>query len=117
MPLYSYQYPPSLKIYPSKELGLGHVTNLKLLQHVQFFLLITSRLPHLFLSLIKHHFFNHTPRLTIQVSQLAILRLDFRDIYLRRRGDNMFPPLHLVNLIQMQLEDFGARWRGSESPC
>lgn len=71
------------------------------LQHVQFLLLITGRLPHLLLPLIIHHLLNHTSRLAIQISQLAILRLDFRDIYLRRGSNDMFPPLHLVHLVEM----------------
>jgi hypothetical protein len=29
----------------------------------------------------------------------------------------MFPPLHLVDFVEMEFKDFGAGWRGSERPC
>ena len=51
------------------------MTLLKLLQHIQLALLLARRLPHLLLPLIIHHFLHHSPRLPIQIPQLAILRL------------------------------------------
>lgn len=75
---------------------------LELLQHLNFLLLITRRLARLLLSLIIHHLLDHTPRLSIQITQLRVLRCDLGDVYLRRRGNNMCPPFHLVDFIQVQ---------------
>jgi hypothetical protein len=93
-------------------------TNLshELLEHVLLLLLVAGWLAQLLLPLVEHHLLNHTPGLSIQITQLAILRLDLRDVYLRRRGDDVGPPLHLVRLVQVQLEDLGTGRGGGERP-
>ena len=73
--------------------------SLELSQHIQLLLLIARRLPHLLLPLIKHHLLDHTPRLPIQITQLAILRSNLRDINLRRCSNDVFPPLHLIDFV------------------
>lgn len=88
----------------------------KCAQHILFLLLITCRLPHLLLALIKHHLLDHTPRLTIQITQLAVLRCDLRDVDFWGRGDDVFPPLHLVGFVEVELEHFGAFGGGGERP-
>lgn len=50
---------------------------LKLLQHLRLLTLIARRLPQLLLPLIVHHLLDHTPCLSIQLTQFTILGLDF----------------------------------------
>lgn len=92
------------------------MTLLELLQHLQLPLLLTRRLPHLLLPLIIHHFLHHTPRLPIQIPQLAILRLYFRRIEevggVRGNGS---PPLLLVGFVEVDGDVF-ARGGGLERP-
>ena len=92
------------------------MTLLKLLQHLQLPLLFTGRLPHLLLPLIIHHFLHHTPRLPIQIPQLAILRLYFRGIEEVRgiSGDGS-PPLLLVAFVEVDGDVF-ARGGGLKRP-
>ena len=73
----------------------------KLLQHILLLLLITRRLPHFLLPLIIHHLLDHAPRLPVQITQLAILRLDLGDVDFRRGCHDMCPPLHLVYFVEM----------------
>ena len=72
------------------------MTLLELLQNIQLPLLITRRLSHLLLPLIIHHFLHHAPRLTVQIPQLAVLRLDFGGVEeVRGVGRDGGPPLLL----------------------
>lgn len=114
MPSY---HPPSITLVDLRltEIHLG-MLRLELLQHIHFLLLITSRLTHLLLPLVKHHLLNHTPRLPIQISQLAVLRLNLGDVDLGGGGNDVLPPLHLVHFVHVQFEDLGSGGRGCESP-
>lgn len=92
------------------------MTFLELLQNIQFPLLITSRFPHLLLPLIKHHFLHHTPRLAIQIPQLAILRLYFGGVEeVGGVGGDGGPPLLLVGFVEVDGDVF-ARGGGLERP-
>lgn len=81
---------------------------LKLLQQLRLLLLITCRESRLFLSLIKHHFLHHTPRLSVQIPQFRVLRLDLRDVDFRRGGDDVWPPFQLVDLFEVDVAGFEA---------
>lgn len=83
------------------------MTFLELLQNIQFPLLITSRFPHLLLPLIIHHFLHHTPRLAIQIPQLAILRLYFGGVEeVGGVGGDGGPPLLLVGFVEVDGDVF-----------
>lgn len=43
---------------------------------------------------------NHGPRLAVEVAQLRVLRVDLRRVDLGRRGDNVGPPVLLVDLLE-----------------
>lgn len=72
---------------------------LKLLQKLHLLLLVARRPPRLLLALVIHHLLNHTPRLAVQVTQLRVLGHDLLYVDLGRAGNDMRPPLHLVDLI------------------
>ncbi len=76
---------------------------LELLQHIHLLLLIARRLARLLLPLVPHHLFHHTPRLPVQVTQLAVLRGDLRGVDLGRGSHDMSPPLHLVDLVEVDV--------------
>ena len=79
---------------------------LKLLQHVHLPLLLARWLALLLLPLVIHHLLHHSPRLTIQVTQLRVLRHDLGDVDFRRGGYNMRPPFHLVGLVEVDADLF-----------
>lgn len=79
---------------------------LERLQHIQFLLLVARRLPNFLLPLVVHHLLHHRARLSIQVTQLAILRRDLARVDLRCRRDHMRPPFHLVDLVEMYRDFF-----------
>ena len=92
------------------------MTLLKLLQHIQFPLLIARRLPHLLLPLIKHHLLDHAPRLAVQVPELAVLGLDLGRIEeVRGVGRDGGPPLLLVGFVEVEGDVF-AGGGGFEGP-
>ena len=92
------------------------INETELTQQLLLLQLITTRLPHLLLPLIKHHLLDHPARLAIQIAQLRALGRDLRDVDLGRRRYHVFPPLHLIHLVQVQLEDLVAGWRSSQRP-
>ena len=81
----------------------------EVLKHVLFLLLFTRRLPLPLHLLIIHHFLDHAPRLSIQVAQLRVLRLDFRDVNLGRRCHYMRPPFGLVLFVKVYGDLFAIR--------
>lgn len=89
---------------------------LKLLKQIHLPLLITGRLPHLLLSLIKHHLLHHRPRLTIQVTQRRILGCDLCDVDFGCAGHDVRPPFHLIDFVEVDSHLF-ARGDGFEHPC
>lgn len=88
---------------------------LKLLEQIHLPLLITRRLPALLLPLVVHHLLDHGARLAIEVAERGILRRDLRHVDLGRAGHDVRPPLHLVDLVEVD-GDFFAGARGFERP-
>lgn len=90
---------------------------LKSLQHIQLPLLITRRLPHLLLPLIIHHLLHHPPRLSIQIPQLRVLRLDLGCVEeVGGVAGYGGPPLHFVGFVEVE-GYFFAGGGGFERPC
>jgi len=85
-------------------------------QHFHLLLFLARRLPHLLLPLIIHHLLHHTPRLPIQIAQLAVLRRDLRRVDLGSGGYDVRPPFHLVDLVEVEGDLFAGRG-GFERPC
>ena len=116
---FSFAFPSSLNPLSThlrvREIHL-RMTLLKLLQHLQLALLLTRRLPHLLLPLIIHHFLHHTPRLPIQIPQLAILRLNLGGVEeVGGIGSDGGPPLLLVGFVEVDGDVF-AGGGGLERP-
>lgn len=88
---------------------------LKLPQHLLLLLLVARRLALLFLPLVIHHLLHHPPRLAVQIAQTAVLGRDLGGVDRRRRGDDVRPPFHLVDFVQVDVELF-ARGAGFERP-
>ena len=82
---------------------------LKFLQNIPLPLLVTGQSSHLLLPLIIHHLLDHRPRLTVQVTQLRVLGRNLAHVDLGRGRHYMRPPLHLIDLVQVD-RDFLA-WR------
>lgn len=77
---------------------------LELRQRIQLLLLVARRLPHLLLALVKHHLLDHAARLAVQVAQLAVFGLDLGHVDLGRRRHDVLPPLHLVDLVKVDVD-------------
>jgi hypothetical protein len=88
---------------------------LKFSQHLHLLLILARWLAHLLLPLIIHHLLNHTPRFAVQIAQLAVLGRDFACINLWGGGDDVGPPFHLVDFVEVDVE-FLARRRCFERP-
>jgi hypothetical protein len=65
----------------------------KLLQQLVLLTLVTRRLPLPLHLLVVHHLLHHTPRLAVQLRQLAVLRRDLGRVDLGRGGDDVRPPV------------------------
>jgi hypothetical protein len=84
---------------------------LELLEYIQLLLLVARGLAGLLLALIEHHLLHHSSRFTVEVAELAVLGRDLAGVDLGRRGDDVRPPLHLIRLVQVDLEVFaGGGW-------
>lgn len=88
---------------------------LKLPQHLHLLFLVTSRLTHLLLPLIIHHFLYHGPRLTIQVAEFAVFGANLRGVNFGSRGDDVRPPFHLIDFVEVD-SDFFTSTGGFECP-
>ena len=88
---------------------------LKLLQQVHLLLLIARRLAHLLLPLVPHHLLHHAAGIAVQVAQLAVLWCDFGGVDLGCRGDDVRPPFHLVDFVEVDVQLF-AGGEGFEGP-
>lgn len=88
---------------------------LEFLQYVQLLLFVAGRLAHLLLALVEHHLLDHATGLAVQVAEVAVLGLDLGGVDFGRGGDDVGPPLHLVDLVEMQA-DFLAAGDGLEGP-
>lgn len=47
--------------------------------------------------------FEHKPRFTIEIAELAIFRLNLADIDFRVMGEDVLPPILLVQLLKMNM--------------
>jgi hypothetical protein len=74
---------------------------LELLQDIRLLLLVAGRLALLLLPLVKHHLLDHAACLSVEVAQLAVLGLYFGGVDLGRGGDDVRPPLHLVDFVEV----------------
>ena len=81
----------------SRHLGIAEVhfrmLTHKLLQYVLLLLLFAIWLPLPLHLLIIHHLFDHTARLSIQIAQFAVLRLDLCSVDFGGISDNVCPPI------------------------
>merc|ERR1719219_2261052 len=71
----------------------------KLLHDVLLLLFVTGGFTHLLLSLVVHHLLYHPSRLSIQVTELAVLWLNFLGVDLGVGSYQLVPPFHLVHLL------------------
>lgn len=87
------------------DIGKVHlrVLRLELLQDVELLLLVARGLACLLLPLVEHHLLDHAACLAVEIAQLAVLRLDLAGVDLGGRGDDVRPPLHLVDLVEVDL--------------
>lgn len=85
------------------EVHLG-VLRLEFLEDVGLALIIRGGEAHLLLALVVHHLLDHAARLAVEVGQLAVLGLDLGHIDLGGARDHVGPPLHLVCLVQVDLD-------------
>jgi hypothetical protein len=99
------------------DIGKVHlrVLLLELVEDVELLLLVARGLAGLLLALVVHHLLDHPPCLAVEVAELAVLGLDLAGVDLGSRGDDVRPPLHLVLLVQVDLEVL-AGGGGSEGP-
>ena len=73
-------------------------------QHVLLLLFVACRLTHLFLLLVVHHLLNHGSGVAIKVTELAVLRGNLGCIDLGSVLDDVGPPFHLVDLVEVDGE-------------
>eukprot|EP00035_Acanthoeca_spectabilis_P040071 m.67181 g.67181 ORF g.67181 m.67181 type:complete len:365 (+) comp9851_c0_seq1:3382-4476(+) len=96
--------PPSA-VRSSRDLGVAEVHLgvglLELLKHGKLVLLVRGRQPGLLLPLVVHHLLDHATGLAVQVAELGVLRLNLAGVHLLVRRHNVRPPLHLVDLFQL----------------
>jgi hypothetical protein len=90
---------------------------LELLKHFHLLLVIACWLAHLLLPLVVHHLLHHASRLAIQIAKFAILWCDLSSIDLGCRCDDMWPPLHLVDFVEVDIELLSASSDCLERPC
>jgi hypothetical protein len=97
-------------LYPTPTSSLN-----SLFQHFHLLLLLAIRPAHFLHSLIIHHLLDHTPRLPVQIAQLAILGGYLARVNLGRRCHDVRPPFHLVGFVEVDADLF-ARGDGFERP-
>jgi len=88
---------------------------LELLQQVELLLLVARGLSGLLLALIKHHLLDHAARLAVEVTQLAVLGLDLGGVDFGGGGDDVRPPLELVDLVEMDGDLLLRCWGSGDS--
>lgn len=97
------------------EVHLG-VLGLELLEDVGLALVVGGGQAELLLALVVHHLLDHAAGLAVEVGQLAVLGLDLGDVDLGGGGDDVRPPLHLVRLVEVDLDRLGAVGRRRQRP-
>lgn len=89
---------------------------LEFLENIGLLLFIAGWQAGLLLALVKHHLLDHAACLAVQIRQFRRLWCDFGYINLGCIGDNVCPPLHLVDFVKVDLEGLGAVGCGLECP-
>lgn len=104
----------------SVNLGLAKVhlgmLVLELLEDVEPLLLVRGGQAALLLLLVKHHLLDHAARLAVEVRQLGRVGLDLGHVDLGSVGHDVSPPLHLVHLVEVDLDRLGAVGVGAQRP-
>lgn len=94
------------------DLGVAKVhlgmLRLEFLEDIHLLLLIRSGKTGLLLSLVEHHLLDHPARFAVEVRELGGIRLNLAHVDLGRTGDHVCPPLHLVHLVEVNLDRLGA---------
>lgn len=102
------------------DLGLAEVhlrmLLLELLEDVRLLLLVGRRQALFLLALVEHHLLDHAAGLALEVRQLGRVGLDLGDVDLGRVLDDVWPPLHLVDLVEVDLDRLGTVAVGRERP-
>lgn len=93
----------------SAEFGFGEVhlwmSIHECLELVLLLTLLARRFAHGFLLLIEHHFLNRLPRLSVQVRELGVLRLDLLRVDLDVSLKEAVPPVLTLMLLECDLQD------------
>ena len=74
----------------------------ELLQHLLFLQLFVTGQTHRLLSLVEHHLLHCLTSVSVEVAQLAVLRLHFLGVDFGVAHQHALPPLHLVVLLQRE---------------
>jgi hypothetical protein len=85
------------------------------LQHILFLLVLARRLPLPLHLLVIHHLLHHASCFPVQIAQLRVFRLDFRDVDFWGGGDYVGPPFGFVLFVEVD-GDFFAGGCGFERP-
>lgn len=91
---------------------VAHIVHTK---HLLLLLLIRARKAHLLLFLVVHHLLDHRSGVAVEVAELAVLRGNFGGVDLGSGLDDVGPPFHLVDLVEVDGE-FLARGSGFKGP-
>lgn len=73
-------------------------------KHLLLLLLIRARKTHLLLLLVVHHLFDHGSGVAVQVTEFAVFGSNFGRVDLGSVLDDMGPPFHLVDFVEMDGE-------------
>ena len=76
----------------------------ELFENLQLLLLVAGWQPHFLLPLIVHHLLDHAPRLTVQIAQLRVFRLDLGGVDGGVVGEDVWPPFHLILLLEVDFD-------------
>lgn len=89
---------------------------LEFLEDIHLLLLVRGRQASLLLSLVKHHLLNHAPGLAVEIGELGVFGLDLGDVDGGCAGNDVCPPLHLVDLVEVDFYALGAVGVGGQGP-
>lgn len=73
-------------------------------KHLLLLLLIRAGKTHLPLLLVVHHLFDHGSGIAVQVTEFAVLGSNLGGVDLGSVLDDMGPPFHLVDFVEMDSE-------------
>lgn len=89
---------------------------LELCQDIELLLFIRGGQALLLLALVEHHLLDHAASLAVEVGELGVGGLDLGNVDLGSVGDDVRPPLHLVDFVEVDLDGLGAVAVGGEGP-